>query len=71
MSLNVQIGEHEKLESTYAMFAVRDMQQGNTFSANHGMEQAAMHRHLAYELQDTSDIAWAAYLAWADEKRAA
>lgn len=71
MSIREQVAEHDRNEATFAMYAVRELQSGQAWLAEQSMASAARERHLAFELNDTAEIAWAALMELWDERRAA
>ena len=70
MSLTDQVQHHQRMESYYAKAAVRGLQSGVLHGAAIDMELAALNRHLAHELEDTEEIAQAAFMEWSGEQLA-
>lgn len=64
MSLSQQIAHHHRIEGWSAMAAVREYQRGNKPMAEWYMADAAKNRHLAYELNDTHEIAQGAFMEY-------
>jgi hypothetical protein len=69
MSLDKQAHEAAELSRFAAAQAVKELQTGKRYWQD-TMAYAARERHLAYELNDTARIAWAALTELWDERRA-